>query len=114
MLFSPKRQMIASYQSNNIGEDLATQHRPFMLANNEIDDIGNAKTELLPITSLSPGFIKNKERYLLNSANLLSLNYLNKLNDDKELKTNISYYNDFIKEKAQLSTEYYLDNDTFK
>jgi hypothetical protein len=112
MLFSPKNQMIASWQSNNTGNDLSTQHHPFMFSNNEIDNFDNTKTELLSISSMAPQTISNQQRYLLNNANLLSYNYLTKINEDAQFKTNISYYNDFIEEDAKVSTTYYIDSDT--
>lgn len=114
MLFSPKNQMIASIQSNNTGDDLFTQHRPFILSYSEIDNISNQKTELLSIPSLAPTFVNNRQRYLINHSNLVAFNYLTKLSDDEELKTNISYYNDWIKEDAQLTTEFYLEDDTVR
>lgn len=112
MLFSPQNQMIASWQSNNTGNNLSTQHHPFMFSNNELDNFDNTKTELLSISSIAPQTINNQQRYLLNNANLFSYNYLTKINEDAQFKTNISYYNDFIEEKAKVSTSYYIDSDT--
>ncbi len=114
MLFSPKNQMIASVQSNNLGDDLALQHQPFTVSFSEIDNFTNRKPELLSNPSVAPPSINNRQRYLLNNANLVSFNYLTKLSDDEELKTNISYYNDWIEEQAEVDTEFYLDNDTIR
>nr|WP_319399695.1 hypothetical protein [uncultured Carboxylicivirga sp.] len=112
MLFSPKHQMIATLQANNIGNDLSTQHHPFTISYNEIDNYTNTKPNLLDISSVTPPGISNRERYLMNNAALISFNYLTKLSDEEELKTNLSYYNDRIEEEALIETEYYLENDT--
>ena len=114
MLFSPKNQMIASVQSNNLGDDLSLQHRPFTVSFSEIDNFSNQKPQLLSNPSIAPSAINNQQRYLMNNANLVSFNYLTKLSDQEELKTNVSYYNDWIEEKAELDTEFYLDNDTIR
>ncbi|MCU4176400.1 TonB-dependent receptor [Carboxylicivirga sp. N1Y90] len=112
MLFSPKHQMIASLQANNTGRDLSTQHHPFTLSYSEIDNYTNTKPNLLNISSVAPPGISNNERFLYNQAALISFNYLSKLSDDEELKTNVSYFNDRIEEKALVESEYYLETDT--
>lgn len=114
MLFSPKHQMIASVQSNNIGDDLSVQHRPMVFSFSEMDNLTNRKPELLSISSIAPTTINNQQRYLLNHSNLLSFNYLTKLSDDEELKTNVSYYNDWIDEEAAVETQFYLEKDTIR
>lgn len=112
MLFSPRHQMIASVQANNTGHDLAAQHHPFTLSYSEIDNYTNTKPNLLDIASVAPPGITNRQRFLLNHAALTSFNYLAKLSDEEELKTNISYYNDYIDEEALVETAYYLETDT--
>lgn len=112
MLFSQTSQLIATVQTNNIGDDLSLQYQPFTISSSEIDNITNRKTELTGFNSLAPNFINNKHRYLFNHSNLISFNYLTKPGEDKELKTNLSFYNDWITEEARVLTEFYLENDT--
>ncbi len=114
MIFAPNNQMISTIQSNNIGNELLSQHRPILITNNYINSIDNEKTELLNLSHISPTAITNKSRYLDNNSNLISFNYLKKINNNKQLKTNISFYNDYSTEKATTNTTYYLNNDTIK
>ncbi len=112
ILFTPANQMIASVQSNNIGSELYSQHHPFTLSNSYLNNYTNDRTESLQIAHIAPSFISKKSRYLNNNSNLISYNYLTKLTGDKQIKTNISLYNDNLKEKANTQTSYYLDKDT--
>jgi hypothetical protein len=71
----------------------------------------NAKKELLGIQQLSTPNLKNN-RYLDNNINLLSANYLIKLDKDVQLKVNSSYLNDYQKLIGGVKSEYYLGDDT--
>ncbi|MFV0267900.1 MAG: hypothetical protein ACK5HT_12265 [Draconibacterium sp.] len=111
MLFNKKQQIIATWQSNNMGEDLNTQHQPLIFSNGELQGYKNRKPGLLSILQLSKPEIE-KERYLDNSADLISYNHLLKVKNGTELKINSSFYHDKINEKGKTETSYFLDNDT--
>ncbi len=111
MLFNKKQQIIATWQSNNIGEDLNTQHQPLVFSNGELQGYKNRKPELLGILQLSKPQI-DKERYLDNDANLVSYNHLLKIKNGTELKINSSFYHDKTNEEGKVETSYFLDSDT--
>jgi hypothetical protein len=112
MLFNRNQQIICSYQANNIGDDVSSDLKSLTL-----DDLfdrmknDNAKKELLGIQQLSTPNLKNN-RYLDNNINLLSANYLIKLDKDVQLKVNSSYLNDYQKLIGGVKSEYYLGDDT--
>jgi hypothetical protein len=111
MLFHKKQQIIATWQSNNIGDDLNLQHKPFIFSAGQLDGFKNRKPELLGISSVTQPQIE-KQRYLDNNANLLSYNHLLKLNNETELKINSSFYHDKISENGEVATSYFLDGQT--
>ncbi len=111
MLFNKKQQIITTWQSNNIGNDLNTQHQPLVFSNGELQGYKNRKPELLGILQISNPQIE-KQRYLDNNANLVSYNHLLKIKNGRELKINSSFYSDKIKENGQVATSYFLNNDT--
>ncbi len=111
MLFHKKQQIIATWQSNNIGDDLNLQHKPITFSMGKLDGFKNRKPELLGISSVTQPQIE-KQRYLDNNANLLSYNHLLKLNNNTELKINSSFYHDQIGENGEVSTSYFLDGQT--
>lgn len=112
MLFNSKQQVIASIQSNNIGEDLNTQNQPLQFSNGELEGMGNRKPELLGITSISKPQI-DRQRYLNNNANLLSYNHLLKINSLTELKINAGFYHDRQQESGLKTSKYYLADHDF-
>ncbi len=112
MLFHKKQQMIASWQTNNIGDDLNTQHQPLFFSNGKLTGHKNRKQEYVSITAIPKPDIDRKW-YLDNNANLLTYNHLLKVNQKTELKINSSYYRDILKEKGSIFTSYFLDGRTF-
>jgi len=111
MVFKKKQQMIASWQSNNTGNDLNTQHQPLEFSNGVFTGLENIKPEFVGISSVSHPPIETG-RYLDNHANLLTYNHLVKVNPTSELKINGSYYNDKIFEEGSVTTSYFLDEQT--
>lgn len=111
MLFNKNQQIIATWQSNNIGDDLNTQHQHLTFSNGELQGFKNRKPELLGILQIAKPQIE-KQRYLDNNANLISYNHLLKIKNGTELKINSSFYHDKIKENGQVATSYFLNNDT--
>jgi len=112
MLFSKKRQMLSSYQSNNTGNNVAKQLKTLT-----IDEIleqfehNDEKQDWLAIQQLeTPNF--SEQRWLNNNIHLLTSNYLQKLKKDYELRVNISYLNDYQQQNGFTNTKFFTTNDT--
>jgi hypothetical protein len=106
MLFTKKKQMLTTYQANNTGDNVASQ-----LKKHTIEDLLNQfennseKTDWLSIQQLvSPNF--SEKRWLDNNIHLLSVNYLQKLNNDYELRVNLSYLNDYQQQNGFTNTKF--------
>lgn len=106
MLFTKKKQMLTTYQANNTGDNVASQ-----LKKHTIEDLLNQfennseKTDWLGIQQLAtPNF--SEKRWLDNNIHLLSGNYLQKLNNDYELRVNLSYLNDYQQQNGFTNTEF--------
>lgn len=112
MLFNAKQQLIASFQSNNIGDDLNTQNNPLQFSNGVLDGMGNLKPELLGITTINKPQI-DRQKYLDNNANLLSYNHLLKITSLTELKINAGFYHDQQHESGTKISKYYLSDNEF-
>ncbi len=112
MFFTKNFQVVASYQSNNTGNDVSKQLN--VLTFSEI--LENAERpakypEFLNIQSaLRPDV--PEEHYLDNNINLLNFNGLIRLNRDFQLRANIYYINDRQKEQATLFRTLYTSTDT--
>lgn len=112
LLFTKKQQMLVSYQTNNIGDNVATQ-----LKTMTIEDIlepfenNTGKQDWLGIQQLStPNF--SDKRWLENNIHLLTGNYLHKLKKDYELRLNISYLNDYQQQNGFTNTQFFTPTDT--
>lgn len=112
MLFSKKRQMLTSYQSNNTGNNVASQLKTLT-----IDELleqferNDEKQDWLAIQQLAvPNF--SEQRWLDNNIHLITTNYLQKLKNDYELRLNISYLNDNQQQNGFTDTQFFTVNDT--
>lgn len=109
MLFQKNQQIIASWQTNNIGNNLQFQHQPLTYSNGELNGMITLKPQLISIPNISfPNIPQN--RYLDNNAHLVTYNHLIKLNSDTELKINGSYYRDNIDDVQSITTKYFLED----
>ena len=114
MLFSKKSQMISSYQTNNTGNDISSQIKTLTLddLNGDIDN-NNQKKDWLSIQKIRlPDF--SKRRWLDNNIHVVSLNYLHKMKSNTNLRLNISYLNDYLKQKGNTNTLFFINRDTIK
>ena len=111
MLFSPRQQAILTWQSNNTGKDLSTQFKPVQSGAVVFTGFGNSDNKLLGISAISKPNIET-QRYLYNSANLLTYNHLVKLSSTAELKINTRYLSDYIDEEGLTLTSYFLPDST--
>ena len=106
MLFTKKKQMLATYQANNTGDNVASQLKKLTIEDllNQFEN-NSEKTDWLSIQQLAnPNF--SEKRWLDNNIHLLSGNYLQKLNNNYELRVNLSYLNDYQQQKGFTNTEF--------
>ncbi|RXG13298.1 carboxypeptidase-like protein [Leeuwenhoekiella aestuarii] len=110
MIFTKKRQAIVTYQSNNTGNDVSGEIRNFSIKHSGSEfDID--KTDWLSIQNVSePPF--RAERWLDNNIHLGSLNILQHIKEDLDLKLNISYLNDYQQQDGSTQTRYFTPTDT--
>lgn len=110
MLFSPKQQMISSYQTNNTGENIASQLKTLTIEDFTDNFEPNEKPrDWLEIQPLRIPNIPEK-RWLDNHAHLLTTNYLYKLNKDYEIRLNASYLNDYQQQIGSTKTIFFVPN----
>ncbi len=112
MLFNKKQQMITSYQTNNMGNDISNEIKILTIAD-LIDQFEskNKKQDWVGIQKLSPPPF-SKKRWLDNNAHLLTTNYLVRLKKEVEFKVNLSYINDFQKKIGNTQTTFFTPTDT--
>ncbi|WP_375416623.1 hypothetical protein [uncultured Hymenobacter sp.] len=113
MLFTKKQQLIDTYQTNNTGQDVATELKPLTLSDlQQRSESSNQKPDLTRIQGLGqPPVAAN--RYLFNQVHLLSANHLVSLSKDNQLRVNASYLHDAQRQRGSSRTFYYLpDNQT--
>lgn len=112
MLFSKKRQLLSSYQSNNIGDNVATQLKTLTIEDLlEQFERNDKKQDWLAIQALNvPDF--SEKRWLDNNIHLITTNYLQKLKKDYELRLNVSYLNDYQQQNGFTNTHFFTSNNT--
>jgi hypothetical protein len=114
MLFTPKQQMLASYQADNTGYDVAAELKTLTI--DELRDQAESNTskqDLLRIREMSPPQFSSN-RYLFNNAHLASVNYLLKLRQDVQLRVNASYLNDYQNQEGMTQSVFYFPDDTVR
>ena len=113
MLFSKNKQVIISYQANNNGNDIASQLNTLTLEDLlEQFENNTKKQDWLSIYPLSkPSF--SKKRWFNNNTNLISANYLQKLQKEYQLRVNISYLNDYQQEKGFIKTRFFTTDTNY-
>lgn len=112
MLFTKKQQIITSYQTNNVGNDISNEIKTLT-----IEDLldqyesNNEKKDWVTIQELSsPPF--SKKRWLDNNAHLFTTNNLVRLKKDLDLKINLSYINDFQQQNGNTQTTFFTPTNT--
>ena len=112
MTFTRNFQVVASYQSNNTGNDVAQQLESLSLQDflKNIDR-PNENPDMLSIQRTSHPDI-DQNRYLDNNIHLINFNGLQRINRDFQLRSNLFYINDYQGEKASLQRTLYNPTDT--
>ena len=108
MLFSKQQQLITSFQSNNIGDELSKLIKTLTLEEilSQFDN-NIEKPQWLTVVKLNtPQF--SEKIWLNNNSNLFTLNYLKRLKNDFEFKVNISFLNDLSKQNGVVLTRIFL------
>ena len=111
MLFTKKNQAIVTYQANNTGNNVSRAISDFSIADFGREQFDITKNDWLSIRQLAePPF--SSERWLDNNVHLGSVNYLVRLKNDLDLKTNISYLNDAQQQMGNTQTRFFTPTDT--
>lgn len=116
MTFGQKFQMLNSFQSNNVGVDVAKDLRAFYTGGtgayftNKDVNISEGPSYIRLRDVPSPGFEERK--WLDNKIFLWSTNVLLKLDNDVEVKGNISYYDDTKMRTGFTATQIFTAEET--
>lgn len=114
MLFKKAFQFITTYKYNNTGLDNTRE-----ITSQNISDYINAiqngavKNDLVAVVSPGPPPLQSK-RWLFNNAHVATGNFLVPLSKTYQLRTNLSYVNDFQRQESSLETKFYLPDDTLQ
>ncbi|MFN4147735.1 MAG: hypothetical protein ACK4GN_18070 [Runella sp.] len=114
MLFTQGQQLIASYQTNNIGQNVGQQIK-ILTAEDVLNPFekGNfQKTWVRVVPLATPTF--SDTRWLDNNIHLGSVNFLKKLTKGYEFRMNLSYLNDHQLQIGRTQTISYIPTDTIE
>lgn len=112
MIFMKNIQLLISYQSNNIGDDVSRQ-----LHKNTLRDLLNQldrpseKPELTDINIMPPPKVE-KYRYLNNNIHLLNMNGLVRLTNKMQIRANLYYIKDIQRQESKVKHTHFTPNDT--
>lgn len=113
MIFSKTFQMLNTFQTNNIGQDVAAEFRPFYTGSGGyfggVSSVSTAPSYISVRNVSSPNF--DQRRWLDNKIFLGSTNLLKRLKGGMELKGNASYYNDTQNRRGITSTYYFTSQE---
>ncbi|MBT9393907.1 TonB-dependent receptor [Hymenobacter sp. NST-14] len=108
MLFTPRQQLLDTYQANNTGQDVAADLKPLGLGDfQQLLEPGNQKPDLTGIQGLSAPPLATG-RYLFNRAHLLSANHLLPFSKEAQLRINASYLHDRQNQTGSTRTRFTL------
>ncbi|WP_166336582.1 TonB-dependent receptor [Sphingobacterium chungjuense] len=116
MTFGQNFQMLNSFQSNNVGVDVAKDLRAFYTGEtgvyftNKDVNISDGPSYIRLRDVPSPGFEERK--WLDNKIFLFSTNVLHKLRNELEVKGNISYYDDTRRRSGFTATHVFTADET--
>jgi hypothetical protein len=114
MVFTKNFQMIASYQTNNTGNDAALQLEALSVQDMMRGlDRKTGRMELAGLQSVAPPDIA-PQRYLDNQIHLGTFNSLQRLARNLELRVNVAYVNDFQQQKAASHRTLFYPSDTLQ
>lgn len=108
MIFSSRIQMVASYQTNNTGNDVKMFMNRMTYEQNERPSENDPE---LSIQKPNPPLF-DQHRYLDNTSHLANFNVLFPISKTTQLRANVYYLNDLQKQSTEQTTTLYLPNDT--
>ncbi len=113
MFFTKKAQVVASFQSNNVGRDVA-ENLNILTYNDAINkfDRPNESPTIIGIQQASEPTLE-KRRYIDNVSYLGNMNVLTKLSNEFQLRANLYYINDKQNKEAVTHRTILLPGDTF-
>lgn len=115
MLLSSKMQLLASYQSNNTGDDVSRQINRFARANKAVFPFHpSEKLSLFDLSDLEQYAGLDTKRYLDNQIHLSNVNVLIPLKKDLQLRATVFYVNDLRRNQSFEDRTYYLPEDTIR
>lgn len=114
MTFTRNLQLLSSYQTNNIGEDVSKQLRTLNRGDilRNIEYPGEMRKYLGIYSSPFPEIEEN--RFLDNNIHLLNFNGLTKSGKDQQIRVNLFYINDYQKYESNLERRIFLMDDTLE
>ena len=108
MLFTPRQQLLDTYQTNNTGQDVAAEIKPLSLDDvQRLREPGFRKPDLTGIQELGQPPLP-ASRWLFNRVHLLSANHLVPFSKDANLRVNASYLTDEQLRRGSTRTRYTL------
>lgn len=112
MLFSPKNQMLFSYQTNNTGKKIEQQLQNLLGGKISITrNSTQSRHDWLRLQQIkAPDF--SQKRWLNNNAHLFSANLLQPMAKDFNLRINASYFNNFRQQRGETSTLFFTPTDS--
>jgi hypothetical protein len=113
MLLSKGIQMLASYQTNNTGNDVSMQLRQLISEN----DLAYPSAPMLGIRMFKPGSVGqygaiDQPRYLDNKIHIGNLNALIPLKKDLELRAIVNYVDDIRENEIAVKKSFFLPDDS--
>lgn len=103
-----KLQSIVMYKTNNATKDIATELTAQTMSVGELEDVSGFSQKNLLDARLFNYPPLEKKRYLFNNSHAVSANNLWKTGEHSQLRLNIQYINDAIKENISRNSEYLL------
>ncbi|MET4076734.1 TonB-dependent receptor [Hymenobacter sp. UYCo722] len=108
MLFAGRQQLIDTYQTNNTGQDAATQLKPLTMGDlARSGELSPQKPDLTHIQGLGRPPV-GTSRYLFNQVQLLSANHLIPISAENQLRVNTSYLHDVQTARSGTQTRFFL------
>lgn len=112
MAFMKDFQLLCSYQTNNVGNEVSLQLRQNTFQELLLRDERPVDNPIiLDIQPLIPPEIE-KNRYMDNNIHLLNMNGLMRLSNDLQLRINMFYVNDIQKQENKVEHTHFTPDDT--
>lgn len=115
MTFAKTFQILNSFQTNNIGDDVSQQLKPFYSGTGYFSSrssFSDGPTYLSIRDVATPGF--DQKKWLDNQIFLVSSNMIQKLKSGLEVKGNFSYFHDNRKRQGTTTTQYFTNKEVIQ